>query len=109
MRISNVPFMAIDWDSVLAAEHPGESGKAVWRTVETGNIRVRLVEYSPGYQADHWCHRGHVIFVLEGELLTELQDGRQVRLAAGQAYCVSDDADPHRSRTAAGAKLFIVD
>lgn len=109
MRISNVPFMTIDWASVASSERAGASGKAVWRTVETGNIRVRLVEYSPGYQADHWCRRGHVMLVLEGELMTELEDGRSVQLSAGQSYCVADDADPHRSRTTKGAKLFIVD
>jgi quercetin dioxygenase-like cupin family protein len=90
-------------------EHPGESGRAVWRTLEVGNIRVRRVDYSPGYAADHWCKRGHVLFVLEGELHTELQDGRHFVLRAGMSYQVADDAEAHRSSSPSGARLFIVD
>jgi quercetin dioxygenase-like cupin family protein len=109
MKIQNVPFCTTDWSAVPPTEHPGESGIAWWRTLETGNIRVRMVEYSPGYLADHWCSRGHVLLVLEGELTTELQDGESHVLRPGQSYQVEDGGIPHRSRTAAGAKLFIVD
>ena len=109
MRIEGVPFMTIDWSTVSAVEHPGASGIAIWRTVEAGDVRVRMVEYSPGYSADHWCNRGHVLLVLEGELVTELQDGRVVTLTPGMSYQVADDAAPHRSRTDVGAKLFVVD
>jgi hypothetical protein len=109
MQFGILPFMTTDWAAVPATEHPGASGTATWRTVEAGDVRVRVVEYSPGYLADHWCHRGHVLFVLEGELVTELQDGRVVTLTAGMSYQVANDAAPHRSRTQAGAKLFIVD
>lgn len=109
MRIEDVPFMTTDWSAVPATEHPGETGTALWRTVEVGNIRVRIVEYSAGYLADHWCSRGHVLLVLEGELVTELQDGRSVTLTPGTSYQVADGAVPHRSRTAVGARLFVVD
>jgi len=109
MTITGVPFTAIDWSGVAPTEHPGETGRALWRTVELPGVRIRVVEYSPGYRADHWCARGHVILVLEGELVTELQGGAETRLTAGQGYCVADGAEPHRSRTASGAKLFIVD
>jgi hypothetical protein len=109
MQFGNLPFMTIDWSAVSAAEHPGASGIAIWRTVEAGDVRVRMVEYSPGYSADHWCNRGHVLLVLEGELVTELQDGRVVTLTPGMSYQVADDAAPHRSRTEVGAKLFVVD
>lgn len=109
MRIENVPFTVMDWDQVEKTEHAGDSGKAFWRMFEMGNIRVRVVEYSPGYIADHWCHRGHVLYVLEGELETELHDGRVFLLKSGMSYQVADDIAPHRSRTKTGAKLFIVD
>jgi quercetin dioxygenase-like cupin family protein len=109
MRIESVPFGVTDWSTVPATEHPGETGVAYWRTVEQGNIRVRLVEYSPGYLADHWCSRGHVLYVLAGELVTELKDGRRFTLLPGQSYQVADDEEPHRSRTESGATLFIVD
>ena len=101
--------MTTDWSSVQPTEHPGDSGVARWRTLEQGNIRVRMVEYSPGYRANHWCRRGHVLLVLEGELVTELEDGTVARLTPGMSYQVADEASAHRSSTAIGARLFIVD
>jgi len=109
MKIELVPFGVTDWSTVSKTDHPGETGVARWRTVEQGNIRVRVVEYSPGYLADHWCSRGHVLYVLSGALVTELKDGRRFTLLPGQSYQVADDQEPHRSRTAGGATLFIVD
>lgn len=109
MKIQDVPFCTIDWNQIEPTEHPGETGKALWRTLEAGNIRVRMVEYTPGYLADHWCSRGHVLLVLEGELITELKDGRKFKLTPGVSYQVADGAEPHRSATETGAKLFIVD
>lgn len=109
MKIENVPFATTDWGKVEPTTHPGETGVALWRTVEVGNIRVRMVEYSAGYLADHWCSRGHVLLVLEGELTTELQDGRSFVMKPGVSYHVADGAAPHRSRTATGATLFVVD
>ena len=110
MEIQDVPFCTMDWSGVTPTEHSGETGKAFWRTLEIGNIRVRMVEYTPGYLADHWCSRGHVLLVLEGELVTELSDGRQFKLTPGMSYQVAnDDVSPHRSHTEKGAKLFIVD
>jgi hypothetical protein len=109
MQIQNVPFCMTDWSSLPSTEHPGQTGMASWRTLEVGNIRVRMVEYTPGYLADHWCSKGHVLLVLEGELVTELQNGDAHILRAGMSYQVADHAEPHRSRTTTGAKLFIVD
>ena len=109
MRIQDVPFCVTDWSTVPATEHRGETGTAFWRTLEVGNIRVRMVEYTPGYRADHWCSRGHVLLVLEGELVTELASGKTVTLRPGSSYQVAENAEPHRSHTETGAKLFIVD
>ena len=109
MDIQNVPFMTTDWNKIPTTEHAGVTGKAFWRTLEVGNIRVRMVEYTPGYLADHWCSRGHVILVLDGVLVTELQDGRKFTTSAGMTYQVATNAEPHRSMTESGAKLFIVD
>jgi quercetin dioxygenase-like cupin family protein len=109
MEFGNLPFMTTDWNAVPGTEHPGETGMAIWRTVEAGDVRVRMVEYSPGYVADHWCRRGHVLLVLEGELQTELEDGSVVTLTAGMSYQVANEMSAHRSRTQTGAKLFIVD
>lgn len=105
----NSAFSVTDWESVPRTEHPGETGKAFWKTVEAGGVRVRIVEYTPGYRADHWCDRGHVVLVLEGEIVTELKDGRKYVLRAGASYQVADNADSHRSWSKKGAKLFIID
>lgn len=110
MKIPTLPFTTTDWSTVPVVEYPGESGVALWRTQEVGDIRIRMVEYTPGYVADHWCERGHILLVLEGELHSELQDGRRVTLTPGMSYQVSDKGDAaHRSVTETGAKLFIVD
>ena len=110
MKIPTLPFTLTDWSQAAPVTYPGETGHAIWRTLEIGDIRVRVVDYSPGYLADHWCDRGHILYVLEGELTSELQDGRSVVMTPGMSYQVSDFGDaPHRSKTKVGAKLFIVD
>lgn len=110
MQMSNIPFGTTDWSTIAPTRHKGETGEAIWRTQTFDSIRVRLVEYTPNYLADHWCVKGHILLVLDGELTTELEDGRVFVLKPGQSYQVADNAEPHRSRTGpAGAKLFIVD
>jgi hypothetical protein len=109
MKMSAIPFGTTDWSDVPATQHNGETGVATWRTRQFGDIRVRMVEYSPGYLADHWCQKGHIILCVDGELDTELADGRVFKLTAGKSYQVADGAEPHRSSTRTGAKLFIVD
>ncbi|CAM4215903.1 DHCW motif cupin fold protein [Deinococcus marmoris] len=109
MQMQDIPFGVTDWAGVPITEHPGVTGVAHWRTQHFGGIRVRMVEYSPGYLADHWCSKGHILLVLDGQLDTELEDGRTFTLLAGQSYQVADHAEAHRSSTAFGAKLFIVD
>jgi quercetin dioxygenase-like cupin family protein len=109
MQMSGIPFGTTDWSGVESTEHKGETGTAYWRTRQFGSIRVRLVEYSPGYLADHWCSKGHILLCMEGELETELEDGRRFVLRPGMSYQVADGAEAHRSFTAKGAKLFIVD
>jgi len=109
MQISEIPFGTTDWSAIEPTEHPGETGLALWRTRDFGAIRVRMVEYSPGYRADHWCDKGHILLCLTGELDTELRDGRRFRLRPGVSYQVADGAEPHRSSSPMGATLFIVD
>lgn len=109
MKMGDIPFGTTDWAGIARTEHAGERGKAFWRTKEFGGIRVRMVEYTPGYRADHWCEKGHILLCLEGELHTELRDGRSFTLTPGTSYQVADETDAHRSSTAKGAKLFIVD
>lgn len=109
MHMADIPFGTTDWSSVAQTEHKGERGVAYWRTRNFGGIRVRMVEYSPGYVADHWCVKGHILLCLKGELHTELKDGRRFVLKPGMSYQVADNAEPHRSVTTIGATLFVVD
>lgn len=109
MQMTDIPFGTTDWATIEATTHAGDAGTAQWRTRNFGTIRVRLVEYSPGYVANHWCTKGHILFCVEGELHTELQDGRHFVLRPGMSYQVADNAEPHRSSTERGARLFIVD
>jgi len=110
MKIENVPFTLTDWAYIKPVEHKGESGTSFWQTVETGNIRVRIVEYSTGFIADHYCERGHVVLVLEGALQIKLKDGQSFRLKSGMGFKVADDMNnPHTVISDSGAKVFIVD
>ncbi|MBI1290601.1 hypothetical protein GC173_05085 [bacterium] len=109
MLIQNIPFGTTDWGTIEPTRHAGEVGFALWRTQHFGTIRVRMVEYSAGYVADHWCSKGHILLCLEGELHTELEDGRRFVLTPGMSYQVADNAEPHRSMAPVGAKLFVVD
>ena len=109
MQMSGIPFGTTDWSLIPPTEHKGESGSAYWRTQTFGDIRVRMVEYTAGYLADHWCVKGHILLCAEGELNTELKDGRKFTLRPGMSYQVADNAEAHRSYTDVGARLFIVD
>jgi hypothetical protein len=109
MKMPEMAFSTTDWSKVPVTEHPGDSGKALWRAQMFGEIRVRMVEYSPDYEADHWCAKGHVLLCLDGELETRLADGRTFTLKAGMSYHVGDGEPGHRSFTKGGARLFIVD
>jgi hypothetical protein len=107
--MSGISFVLTDWTQVERTERKGETGTAYWQTRKFGVVRVRMVEYTPGYRADHWCRKGHVLLCIDGQLNTELRDGRTFTLTPGMSYQVADNAEAHRSSTATGAKLFIVD
>ena len=109
MEIKNIPFEVFDLKNVVPEEYPGTTGTAYWRTIKRGNVRIRIVEYSSGYLADHWCKKGHAVFVLEGSFESELQDGRKLALSKGMCYLVSDNTAAHRSISRDGVKLLIVD
>ena len=110
MKIRDVPFRTTDWSKIIPVEYKGEKGTSYWRTFEAGNIRVRKVEYSPGFKSDHWCGRGHILLVLEGELFIKLKDGKEFNLTSETSFQVADDdANSHLAYTEKGAKVFIVD
>jgi hypothetical protein len=105
----SIPFHTIDWSVVPRTEYKGETGTACWQTIQYPGLRIRLVEYTKGYIADHWCQKGHIVHCLEGEFVSELKDGREFTLKNGMTYVVSDDLSSHRSRTNEGVKVMIID
>lgn len=102
-------FQTVDWTDIVKEEHKGITGLATWRIFKMGDIRIRMVEYSANYFADHWCKKGHIICCLSGEMITELEDGRNFTLSKGMTYHVGDNCEAHRSRSPEGCCLFIVD
>jgi len=105
----NIPFQIIDWNNVETTEHKGEQGSAFWNTVQFPGLRIRIVTYSAGYLADHWCKKGHIVHCLEGELITEQGNGERYLLKKGMTYVVSDNLSSHRSLAEGRVKLLIVD
>ena len=109
MEIKEFPFQTLDWTSIKAEEHTGTTGNALWKIFNMGDIRIRMVEYSPNYSADHWCNKGHIIYCIAGEMTTKLEDGREFILSQGMTYHVGDNSNAHSSRSTNGCTLFIVD
>ena len=109
MTNESFPYQAIDWAEVPRTEHKGDPGVSYWRTLELAGLRVRIVEYAPGYVADHWCQKGHIVHCLEGEFVNEQENGDRTVMTKGMTYVVSDGMSSHRSRTERGATLLIVD
>ena len=107
--MSNILFQTIDWSSIEKTVHPGKTGTSSWQTLQFDQFRVRMVEYSAGYLADHWCQKGHIVHCLEGEFKSELETGESFILSKGMTYIVSDDLSSHRSISKNGVKLLIID
>jgi hypothetical protein len=107
--MSNIPFQAINWDNIEKTVHQGETGLAYWQTLQMGGLRIRKVIYSKDYIADHWCKKGHVVHCLEGDFISEMENGEQVQLSKGMTYVVSDDLSSHRSISTNGVELLIID
>lgn len=109
MSIANIPFQITDWNTIPVTVVNGASGTASMRVQQLGGVRIRMIEYSANYLADHWCELGHLVFVLEGELINELKDGATTVMTAGMSYAVSDGLSSHRSRTVGPVKMLVVD
>lgn len=107
--MSNIPFQTINWDTIEKTEHKGEMGTSFWQNLQLGGLRIRKVNYSKGYLADHWCQKGHIVYCLKGSFISELESGEQVSLSEGDTYVVSDDLSSHRSQSTEGVELLIID
>ena len=109
MTNQNIPFQVFELGTIIPTHHSGDTGNALWHTMQLPGLRIRLVKYSAGYLADHWCAKGHIVHCLEGEFISELKDGSQYLLKQGMTYVGSDDLSEHRSSTTTGVKLLIID
>jgi hypothetical protein len=107
--MSPIMFTTTNWDLVPVTELNGDTGSAFYKTQQFDGLRVRIVEYSANYRADHWCKAGHIVYCLEGQMVSELADGRIFTISKGMSYIVSDDASCHRSYSEHGVKLMIID
>jgi len=107
--MSNIPFSTIDWSKIERVEYTGEMGTAIWQTIQFSGLRIRLAEYSPGYLADHWCQKGHIVHCLGGEFMSELSNDTRFLLTSEMTYIVSDNLSSHRSFSQNGVKLLIID
>ena len=107
--MSNFNFQVIDWNLIDQTEHKGETGLAMWKTIQNDGLRMRIVEYSKGYLADHWCKKGHIVYCLDGDFISELDNGQKFRLGSGMSYIVSDNLSSHRSFSENGVRLLIID
>lgn len=105
----NIPFQAINWDQVEKIQYYGEMGIATWQTLDFDGLRIRIVEYSPNYKADHWCQKGHIVHCLEGSFICRHQDQRIFEFNRGMTYIVSDSLSSHLSISKNGAKILIID
>lgn len=105
----DIAFQTIDWVSIPKTIHPGETGTATWQTIQLPGLRIRVVEYSENYRADHWCKKGHIVHCLEGEFISESADGTCSVLTKGMTYVVTDELSSHRSATEKGVTLLIID
>jgi hypothetical protein len=109
MSTSEIPFQLTDWNKIPKETLNGERGTVNMQIQQFGGLRIRMVEYSANYKADHWCQRGHIIYCIDGEMDTELSDGTVHTLRKGMTYQVSDDLSSHRTSSKNGVKLFVVD
>ena len=107
--MENITFQSIDWTKIATTEHKGEIGTAFWQTLEYSGLRIRIVSYTPGYLADHWCQKGHIVHCLEGDFVSQLETGEDFSLESGMTYVVSDNLSSHRSVSKNGVKLLIID
>ena len=107
--MSPIEFQTVDWNTVEPTVHPGVTGQALWKTKSYEGLRLRIVEYEAGYMANHWCQKGHIVHCLEGEFVSELENGPFQTLTKGMTYIVTDDMSSHRSTTRTGVKLLIID
>lgn len=109
MTGTKIPFQTIDWSNFSRTEHQDQTGVAYWQTIQFKGLRIRMVEYSKGYFADHWYEKGHIVHCLQRKVVNELKDGSKAILTSGMSYVISDDLSTHRSITDEGVILLIID
>ena len=110
MKIIDCGSLSTDWSSLVSESVEGLSGNSRSKSIKYGNIRMRTMEYSPGFEADHWCPRGHIIFVLEGEITIKLKDETEQKISKGMSFiCGDNETNPHMVYSKKGAFVIIID
>jgi len=109
MNLGDLPLGLTDWSQIPESVHPGAPGTATVRSRQLGDIQLRLLVYSPNYVADHRCQKGHIVYVIQGQVVTEHRETTNYTLESGTTYHVPDNGPPHRAVSHGGATVFIVD
>jgi quercetin dioxygenase-like cupin family protein len=110
VKLENFPVGTIDWPKVPAVVQAGETGIATSRTVNLSDVTLRLVEYSAGYKADHWCTKGHILYVVSGNVVIEYDNEKRTNLSSGMSWHAPEGASTaHLLRCERAATVFIID
>ena len=109
MTIDSFLPLSFDWDSIPTQKIDGETGFCTIKTKTLGEIKIRHIEYSANYSADHWCDKGHIVFIIDGELKIEHKDNSIHTLQGGMTYLIGDNTLAHQAKSKLGAKALIID
>ncbi|MBU1155510.1 MAG: cupin domain-containing protein [Proteobacteria bacterium] len=97
-----VDFAALDWQS------PGPGVRQ--KVHEKDGHRLRLVVFSREFSEGDWCRKGHLGYVLQGELEIDF-NGIKVRYGTGDGLCIPA-GKAHRHKAAVlgqSVRLILVD
>jgi quercetin dioxygenase-like cupin family protein len=101
MNDFHIDFSNINWQSIT----PGLRQKTFIRDGE----RIRLVEFSEGFQEPEWCTKGHWGYVLQGELTIDF-NGKPQKYRAGDGLSIPEGRieSRHKVIIAPGKKALLV-
>jgi len=99
MNSIRINFDQIEWDNKSA-------GMRVKRVVRNGK-QLRLVEIGPDSGEANWCEEGHVGYILEGELETNI-NGSVERMSAGDALLIPSGRQYRHKSKAVGSAVRLV-
>ena len=97
-----VSFDSIEWQSPLKG--------ARFKAFQQGNRKLRLVEFHRGFAEPDWCTKGHIGYVLDGEMDIDF-NGTLVRFSAGDGVYIPPGVEnKHMARVLTDVvKLILVE